>query len=134
MEKQALILRDDANMRVNETPLAIALMRTAEPILLRYYIVFRLLENNRTLSREFIIADTLRIAEKLHSYFGFQSPEYTDERLVERFIDTLVSQEVLLEESGLVSCNINNSALLKRAKQVLTSGCIETVEQSLYPR
>ncbi len=134
MEKHNLILRDEVNMQVNDTPLAIALMRTAEPILLRYYIVFRILELSPAISRDDLINETLRIAEKLHAYFGFQSPEYTDTGVIALFIEMLISQSVLMEQESYIHCQINNSALLKRARQILTPACIDTVEEALYPR
>jgi glycerol-3-phosphate O-acyltransferase len=134
LEKSGMITRDGGLMRVTQTPLTIALMRTAEPILLRYYIVFRLLSDGTAMSMDDLISESQRIAVHLHHQFGFNSPEYSDERVLKVFIKALISRSVFVKQADQVSCQIESAALLKRAKQILNPHYISVVEKALHPR
>ncbi|SIS89861.1 glycerol-3-phosphate 1-O-acyltransferase PlsB [Neptunomonas antarctica] len=134
LEKRGMITRNGGLMCVTETPLTIALMRTAEPILLRYYIVFRLLSDGTAMSMDDLISESQRIAVHLHHHFGFNSPEYSDERVLTVFIKALISRSVFAKQADQVSCRIESSALLKRARQILNPHYISVVEKALHPR
>ncbi|WP_293266354.1 glycerol-3-phosphate 1-O-acyltransferase PlsB [Neptunomonas sp.] len=134
MEKRGLITQDANIIRVIETPLSIALMQTAEPILVRYYIVFRLLSVGAAMPITDLVSESQRIATHLHQKFAFNSPEYADEQVLNVFIKTLVQQNVFAEKEGQVSCQIESKALLKRATQILNPHYVGVIEQNLHPR
>ncbi|WP_372741497.1 glycerol-3-phosphate 1-O-acyltransferase PlsB [Neptunomonas sp.] len=138
LEKRGLITRDGAMLRVSSSPLALTLMQTAEPILLRYYIVFRLLSDGAAMPEADLISESQRIAANLHQQFGFNSPEYSDERALKIFIDTLISQSVFLRKKGLkqslISCQAESASLIKRAKQILNPHYTDLIEKDLHPR
>ncbi len=134
LEKRGLITRDGAMMRVSTSPLAVTLMQTAEPILLRYYIVFRLLSDGAAMSETDLISESQRIATNLHQQLGFNSPEYSDARVLKIFIDTLISQSVFIKQDSLISCQTKSTLLIKRAKQILNPHYTDLIEQDLHPR
>ncbi|WP_372738847.1 glycerol-3-phosphate 1-O-acyltransferase PlsB [Neptunomonas sp.] len=138
LEKRGLITRDGAMLRVSSSPLALTLMQTAEPILLRYYIVFRLLSDGAAMPEADLISESQRIAANLHQQFGFNSPEYSDERALKIFIDTLISQSVFSRKKGLkqslISCQAESASLIKRAKQILNPHYTDLIEKDLHPR
>lgn len=134
LEKRGLITRDGAMMRVATSPLAVTLMQTAEPILLRYYIVFRLLSDGAAMSETDLISESQRIATNLHQQLGFNSPEYSDASVLKIFIDTLISQSVFIKQDSLISCQTKSTLLIKRAKQILNPHYTDLIEQDLHPR
>ena len=134
LEKRGLITRDGAMMRVSESPLAIALMQNAEPILLRYYIVFRLLADGTSMAAIDLINESQRIATHLHRQFGFNSMEYADKDVLSTFIDTLISQSVFIKQGGMIQCQAESAPLIKRAKQILNPHYITLIEKALHPR
>ena len=142
LEKRGLITRGGAMMEVSSSPLAVTLMQTAEPILLRYYIVFRLLSDGAAMTEADLISESQRIAANLHQKFGFNSPEYSDERALKIFIDTLISQSVFIVQQSpnqdlkqdMICCQAESASLIKRAKQILNPHYTDLIEQDLHPR
>jgi glycerol-3-phosphate O-acyltransferase len=134
MEKRGLIKHEGNIIRVIETPLSIALMQTAEPILVRYYIVFRLLSEGTAMPSADLVSESQRIAAHLHQKFAFSSPEYADARVLNVFINTLIQQNVFTEKDGQINCQIESNALLKRATQILNPHYVNAIEHNLHPR
>ncbi len=134
LEKRGLLIRQTKHLEVSDQSLAYVLMQTAEPVLLRYYLVFRLLATGHPLTKQGVIEESQRIAASLHRQFGFHSPEYSDKNVLSVFVDTLLEQHVLAEESQRLISLINNDALLKRAHQILNPQHTAWIEHALTPR
>jgi glycerol-3-phosphate O-acyltransferase len=109
-------------------------MQTAEPILVRYYIVFRLLSEGTAMPSADLVSESQRIAAHLHQKFAFSSPEYADARVLNVFINTLIQQNVFTEKDGQINCQIESNALLKRATQILNPHYVNAIEHNLHPR
>ncbi len=134
LEKRGLLIRQTKYLEVSDQSLAYVLMQTAEPVLLRYYLVFRLLATGHQLTKQGVIEESQRIAASLHRQFGFHSPEYSDKNVLNVFVDTLLEQHVLAEASQRLISLINNDALLKRAHQILNPQHTAWIEHALTPR
>lgn len=133
LEKAQLLKRNGKQLMLIENPLAITLMQTAEPILLRYYLTFQLINKGGLLSQEDLINESQRIANLLHRAMGFHSPEYADPKTLQGFIDTLLKQGTVQDNNGLHSTR-NTGNLEKRARQILNPTYVQLIEKHLHPR
>lgn len=134
LEESGQIIRDEKKLKVCEEELTLILMRTAEPVLLRYYIMFRLISENESMAHEDLITESQRIADQLHLTFGFRSPEYSDKITLQLFLDAMLDQHVLVETDTMIRCTIDSQPMLKRAKQILNPNYVELIEANLLPR
>jgi len=117
---------------VRNTALSVSLMQTVEPYLLRYYVVFRLLEGVGGLTLDNLIDEAVRLAGLLHAEFGFQSPEYTDSKGLSGFIKAMREQGVLsVNEQGQVYASVDASGLMTRSRQVLLPHYLTLVDANL---
>lgn len=134
LQKVQLLSSHQRRLRVCQTPLAYVLMQGAEPVLLRYYLVFRLLSWGHPLSYQDLLEESQRIASALHQRFGFHSPEYSDQGVLSLFIATLQQQQVITEQQGALTSQINPHPLIKRARQILNRQYVAFIETQLAPR
>ncbi|RVU30396.1 glycerol-3-phosphate 1-O-acyltransferase PlsB [Neptunomonas marina] len=135
LEAQACISHDkNGAVTLSDNPLSIVLMQTAEPVLLRYFIVLRVLQHNSAMLREELLQESQRIAAELHHLFGFNSPEYSDIRTLDSFVETLLEQGALGSQDGLISAQFATEKLLQRAKQILNQQAVSSIESHLSPK
>jgi glycerol-3-phosphate O-acyltransferase len=129
---QQLIIEHDKCLTVRNTALSVALMQTVEPYLLRYYIVFRLLQEFKELPEDDLIEESVRLASLLHMEFGFQSPEYTDAKGIGRFVQAMQEQQVLSKNAAeAIFSSVDASVLMTRSKQILLPHYIQLIEESI---
>ncbi|MGB1237999.1 MAG: 1-acyl-sn-glycerol-3-phosphate acyltransferase [Pseudomonadales bacterium] len=119
------------SMQVRSTPVSVVLMQTAEPFLLRYYIVFRLLQRFAVIAQSDLIDECVRIAGELHLEFGFNSPEYTDPKTIHSFVRNLLDAEVLAKEGGMLRLAVDITPLLKRSRKMLLAQYLRKIDASL---
>jgi len=129
---QQLIIEEDKTLLVRNTALSVSLMQTVEPYLLRYFVVFRLLERFSDLTLDNLIDESVRLAGLLHLEFGFQSPEYTDSKGVAGFVKAMQEQGVLsINDQGQVYASVDASGLMVRSRQILLPHYLTLVDNSL---
>ena len=132
---QQLIIEEKKCLIVRNTAVSVALMQTVEPYLLRYYIVFRLLQEYQDLAVADLIDETVRLASLLHTEFGFHSPEYTDPKSIGSFVKAMQEQQVLaVKDDGSVHACVDTSVLMVRSKQILLGHYLETIEKHIRPK
>ncbi|MGB2221804.1 1-acyl-sn-glycerol-3-phosphate acyltransferase [Neptunomonas sp.] len=131
LEENQLLTREDTHLKVVDSHINRVLIRTAELILIRYFIVFRLLTDTG-LSTEDLISESQRIALSIHHHFGFHSPEYSDAKMLQLFIDQLFEQEVLTKADDIVMLHNDSKAFIRRARQFLSSSLVTLVERELH--
>jgi len=131
LEENQLLTREDTHLKVVDSHINRVLIRTAEPILIRYFIVFRLLTDTG-LSTDDLISESQRIALSIHHHFGFHSPEYSDAKMLQLFIDQLFEQEVLTKTDDIVMLHDDSKAFIRRARQFLSSSLVTLVERELH--
>lgn len=100
MDSLGVIVLDDEIIKIpvptsdasaNLTDLA----EVIEPMLERFHIVTTLLKHQPTTSREQLESTAAAIAQQLSTIYGLSAPEFFDQKLFNRFIDTLQSQGTL---------------------------------------
>ncbi len=129
---QQLVIEQERSLQVRNTAVSVTLMQTAEPYLLRYYIVFRLLQEYSDLPILGLIEESVRVAKLLHVEFGFHSPEYTDSQGVSNFIKSMHELEVLATgEDGAVVAQVDASALMQRSKQILLPHYVQLIDSNI---
>ncbi|MFT5706274.1 MAG: glycerol-3-phosphate O-acyltransferase [Oceanospirillaceae bacterium] len=129
---QQLIIEHHKCLQVRNTALSVTLMQTVEPYLLRYYIVFRLLDEYKDLSIKDLIDETVRLARLLHLEFGFNSPEYTDSKGIASFVKAMQEQQVLdMTKDEVVYARVNASGLMNRSKQILLPHYVLLIENNI---
>ena len=107
------------------------LILTAEPILLRYYIVIRTLSRYKQMSRNDLIETSQTIAEHIHSEYGYSTPEYKDSRVLESFIKQLQTMDLLTGEEDRLECNFDTDILFLQANKILRPHMISIVDAKL---
>ncbi|WP_067862097.1 glycerol-3-phosphate 1-O-acyltransferase PlsB [Neptuniibacter marinus] len=131
IEQNLLEGEADKGWTTTANPLVNTLILTAEPILLRYYIVLRTLARYNEISAEDLIESSQNIAQHIHKEYGYSTPEYKDKRVLNSFIKQLHALEFLREENGRLSCNFDTSALFAQAKKILKPHMISLVDSKL---
>ena len=129
---QQLIIEEERCLQVRNTALSVALMQTVEPYLLRYYVVFRLLQEFSELSLQDLIDESVRLAGLMHLEFGFHSPEYADPKGLAGFIKAMQEQEVLsINDEGKVFASVDASGLMTRSQQILLPHYLSLIEKNI---
>ena len=129
---QQLVEEESRSLVVRNTAVSVALMQTAEPYLLRYYIVFRLLQEYSDLALAGLIDESVRLAKMLHAEFGFNSPEYTDSQGISNFIKSMHELKVLVTGvDGAVVSQVDASALMQRSKQILLPHYVSLIDKDI---
>ncbi|GGO82155.1 glycerol-3-phosphate acyltransferase [Marinobacterium nitratireducens] len=134
--RQALIARgllrlDGRRLVAEESDAALTLMRTAEPVLLRYYALFRLLERRGAIEMPALLDASQALTERLQREFGFDSPEYADRRVLRGFIDLLLDRAILRCDRDRVAFNTDVDGLMRQARQVLTAHLVAFIDEQL---
>lgn len=131
VEQNLLESNAEGDWKTTSNPLVNTLILTAEPILLRYYIVLRTLARYNEISAEDLIESSQKIAELIHKEYGYSTPEYKDKRVLESFIEQLHALDFLTEVDGRLSSNFDTSALFTQAKKILKPHMISLVDAKL---
>lgn len=117
--------------KTSSNPLVSTLIPTAEAIILRYYIVLRVLVRYGEMSASDLIECSQKISELIHLNYGFSTPEYKDERVLKTFITQMKTLGFFLNQEGRLSCNFDSDALFEQASVLLRPHLISMVENKL---
>ena len=131
LEVMGLLQRQGEMLQVKTNALSVILMWTAEPVLLRYFILYRQLADGRQMTEAELLDSSARIAAELHTKFGFHSPEYSDVRTLKVFISSLLEQRAVTLEEGRLVCAVDPAPFLRRARQILLPHLVEFIEDKL---
>lgn len=112
-------------------PLVNTLILTAEPILLRYYIVLRVLERYQEISKTDLIETSQRIADEIHLEFGYSTPEYKDQNVLDSFIKQMRNMDLLRDHEGRLSHNFETKTLFTQAGLILRPHLISLIDKKL---
>lgn len=128
---QGLLTRDGKQLRASDGDTALCLMRNAEPVLLRYYLLCRLLQRYGALDQDVLIEKALQLAANLQREFGFDSPEYADKRVLNGFVEQLLDRGILQRTEKRIQARVSLDALMKQARSLLTQRLLSFVDQQL---
>ncbi|MFC6671767.1 SlyX family protein [Marinobacterium aestuariivivens] len=129
--ERGLLSLDGRHLVAGECDTALALMRSVEPLLLRYYLLFRLLEREGRLPPQSLVERALDLARKLHREFGFDSAEYADRRVLETFLAQLLDRGILVQREELLETAVDIGGLMRQARQLLTPRLINFIDEQL---
>ncbi|WP_299180672.1 glycerol-3-phosphate 1-O-acyltransferase PlsB [uncultured Neptuniibacter sp.] len=107
------------------------LIMTAEPILLRYYIVLRVLARHEEVGQNDLIAISQQLAEQIHREYGYSTPEYKDERVLDSFITQLETLGFIHSIDKRIHCSFDYTAMFKQAEKILRPHMITLIDQKL---
>ncbi|MAY41594.1 MULTISPECIES: glycerol-3-phosphate 1-O-acyltransferase PlsB [unclassified Neptuniibacter] len=131
LEHNLLEASAENSWKTTTNPLVNTLILTAEPILLRYYIVIRTLSRYKQMSRSDLIETSQNIAEHIHSEYGYSTPEYKDNRVLESFIKQLQTMDFLTGEEDRLKCNFDTDILFLQANKILRPHMISIIDAKL---
>ncbi|WP_286237188.1 glycerol-3-phosphate 1-O-acyltransferase PlsB [Neptuniibacter halophilus] len=131
LEQNLLEPRGPQGWKTTNNPLVNTLILTVEPILLRYYIVLRVLQRYTQISREDLIHSSQQIAEQIHLEYGYSTPEYKDQRVLDSFIRQLRTMELINEQEGRLLLNFDPAILFRQAGKILRPHMISLIDSKL---
>ena len=129
--EQGLLRRDGRLLRTSMDETALCLMRTAEPVLLRYYLLFRILGRYPSLEAAVLIERALEIAARLQREFGFDSPDYADKRVLEGFVAQLLDRGILQRHGNQVQARVLLETLMDQARSLLRPRLLAFIDSQL---
>lgn len=131
LASQGLIQRHQKRWQLCQSTLALTLIQTTEPVLLRYYICLSLLQKYPGISEEDLLDSAVQIANQAHSLFGFESREYADRKVFRSFITLQHQAGVLHREGDQVMAAINLRVVFRQSEKVLRSQLLDFIKARL---
>ncbi|MCP8690286.1 1-acyl-sn-glycerol-3-phosphate acyltransferase [Marinobacterium sedimentorum] len=128
---QGLLTREGKELHASDSDTALCLMRNAEPVLLRYYLLCRILQRYKALEQDELMEKSLQLAAKLQREFGFDSAEYADKRVLSGFVEQLIDREILQLNGSQIQPRISLDGLMKQARGLLTERRLNFIDQQL---
>jgi glycerol-3-phosphate O-acyltransferase len=128
---QGLLTREGKQLRASDSDTALCLMRNAEPVLLRYYLLCRILQHYKALEQDELMERSLQLAAKLQHEFGFDSAEYADKRVLSGFVEQLIDREILQLKGSQIQPRISLDGLMQQARGLLTERRLNFIDQQL---
>lgn len=122
---------DGHSWQISSHPLCSTLILTVEPILLRYYIVLRVLNRYQQISHEDLLASTQKIAEKIHAEYGYSSKEYQDKAVIQTFVEQLQGIEMISSERGRWLAHSDTHEAITQMEAILRPHMISLINQQL---
>lgn len=107
------------------------LQLSTEPLLLRYYLVLRVVDRYQQISQEDLLRQSSRLAKQIHVSYGFQSREYADKRVFSSFIEQAMRNGLLREKDGRLILADDPLPLFKLARRILRPHLIVMVDNKL---
>lgn len=128
---RGLVSTDGIYLRPNHSLLTLALMRLAETVLLRQYLLIRLISQQPEIRQEQLVETTCALAAHIHRWYGHQAPDYADARQLSPLIDTLERQNLLERNEGRLSAARDLSPILRVGRKLLPDVLIAESERWL---
>lgn len=131
LARQGLIEQQEKRWQLCQAPLALTLIQTTEPVLMRYYIGLSLLQKYPGISEEDLLDSALQLADQVHTLFGFESREYADRKVFKRFIELQIQAGVLQREGDQIQAAINLRAVFRQSEKVLRKQLLGFIQARL---
>ncbi|MGH1461337.1 MAG: glycerol-3-phosphate 1-O-acyltransferase PlsB [Neptuniibacter sp.] len=112
-------------------PLCHTLMLSVEPLVLRYYIVLRVISRYQEISNVDLLVSTQKIAEHIHKEYGYSTPEYKDERVLQLFINQLETRNLLCRDQDRLMANLDTQVILEKTEKILRPHLTSLIDQQL---
>lgn len=125
--KQQLISTVDTS----PPPLSAHLIRLAEPVLLRQYLLIRVLVQLQQTTETELMETTRELALHLHQEYGYAAPEYADRRVFEDITTQLLNQGLILGEPDKLIPAHQLSSLIRLGKKLLPDSLINKADNWL---
>jgi glycerol-3-phosphate O-acyltransferase len=126
-----LQVTEEDSWSLTSNPLSHTLLLTVEPLILRYYIILRVLSRYQEISQDDLIHTSTAIADKLHDEYGYNTPEYMDENVQHNFINQLIASELVNYADDRLSANTGTPVILKQIEKILRPHLISLIDQKL---
>ena len=107
------------------------LIRLAEPVLLRQYLLIRVLVQLQQTTETELMEATRELALHLHQEYGYAAPEYADRRVFEDITTQLLSQGLILGEPNQLRPAQQLNNLIRLGKKLLPDGLISKADNWL---
>lgn len=105
-------------------PLSAHLIRLAEPVLLRQYLLIRVLVQLQQTTEAELMEATRELALHLHQEYGYAAPEYADRRVFEDITTQLLNQGLIFGEPNQLRPAPQLNSLVRLGKKLLPDGLI----------
>lgn len=99
---QGLLEETATHLHPTSNPLTRILIDLAEPILLRQYLLIRVLKQQPIIGESQLLELVGRLAGHIHPWYGHQAPDYADKRQLGALVEQLVQSNLLRREEKQV--------------------------------
>jgi len=131
LHSAGLIEIQGSQLQLQEHPLTRPLIALAEPIILRQYLLIRVLHRQPGIS-EFQLLDTCsRLSTHVHFWYGHSAPDYADSRQLEPLIARLQQGELLERRDGRLHAARDLTPILRIGRKLLPSVLLHESERWL---
>lgn len=131
LTETGLLTQSEQRFYATESVTCQLLQLSTEPLLLRYYLVLRVMDRYQQISQDDLLSQSCRLAKQIHRSYGFQSQEYADKQVFSGFIEQALRNGLLKEEKGRLMLAEDPQPLLKLARRILRPHLIVMVDQKL---
>ncbi|MBR9883363.1 MAG: hypothetical protein GYB21_06770 [Oceanospirillales bacterium] len=129
---QANLLKvQDPYLRVAEHPLANTLIQLAEQVLLRQYLLIKVLEQQSVIDESQLLELTSRLSGHIHQWYGHPSPDYGDKRQLAPLLEQLERQQLLERKDGIVRCQRDLTPIIRIGQRLLPAVLLKEAQRWL---
>ena len=115
-------------------PLAKHLIRLAEPVLLRQYLLILVITRLQQASEIELLETTRELALHIHLHYGYAAPEYADRRVFEGMTEQLLEEDILSGNAEKLQLTRPLDNVLKLADKLFPAPVIEKANQWLVDK
>lgn len=112
-------------------PLSAHLIRLAEQVILRQYLLIRVLVQLQQTSETELMETTRELALHLHQEYGYAAPEYADRRVFEEITTQLICQGLILGDSLALKPADQLINLIRLGKKLLPESLVSKADNWL---
>ncbi len=74
---------------------------------------------------------TQKTAEHIHKEYGYSTPEYKDERVLQLFINQLETRNLLCRDQDRLMANLDTQVILEKTEKILRPHLTSLIDQQL---
>lgn len=115
-------------------PLAKHLIRLAEPVLLRQYLLILVITRLQQASEIELLETTRELALHIHLHYGYAAPEYADRRVFEGMTEQLLEEDILTGNAEKLQLTRPLDNVLKLADKLFPAPVIKKANQWLVDK
>ncbi len=129
--QQQLLVASDGQLHPSPSALSKLLMQLAEPVLLRQYLLIRLLVQHRCITTAQLLELSAALASHIHGWYGHPAPDYADRRQLALLIEQLVAGGILERREERVQPTRELTPLLRIGAKLLPAVLLQECERWL---